>query len=60
MLKMISQGLLVYYLHRGAGDVRNGGQGLKAFPPGFKMIGGNPASRTKKSVKPNNAQPKIL
>ncbi|KAJ6459050.1 hypothetical protein C8R45DRAFT_1064677 [Mycena sanguinolenta] len=41
-------GLLVYYQNRGDGDVSNGGPGLKAFPPGFKMITGNPARRSKK------------
>ncbi|KAF8158279.1 hypothetical protein B0H34DRAFT_846084 [Crassisporium funariophilum] len=41
-------GLLVYYQNRGDGDKRNGGPGLKAFPPGFKMISGNPRSRSKK------------
>ncbi|KAK7055313.1 WSC domain protein [Favolaschia claudopus] len=41
-------GLLVYYQNRGDGDVSNGGPGLKAFPPGFKMITGSPARRSKK------------
>lgn len=41
-------GLLIYYQNRGDGDVRNGGTGLKAFPPGFKMLSGNPRARTKK------------
>ncbi|GLB38516.1 putative protein with domain of unknown function (DUF1996) [Lyophyllum shimeji] len=41
-------GLLVYYQNRGDGDVRNGGKGLKAFPPGFKMLSGNPRARSKK------------
>ncbi|KAF8169957.1 hypothetical protein K438DRAFT_1982857 [Mycena galopus ATCC 62051] len=40
-------GLLVYYQNRGNGDVSNGGSGLKAFPPGFKMITGNPTRRNK-------------
>ncbi|KAL0961314.1 hypothetical protein HGRIS_006272 [Hohenbuehelia grisea] len=41
-------GLLIYYQNRGDGDVRNGGKGLKAFPPGFKMLSGNPTARSKK------------
>ncbi|KAF8884527.1 hypothetical protein BD779DRAFT_779221 [Infundibulicybe gibba] len=41
-------GLLVYYQNRGDGDVVNGGPGLKAFPPGFKMLTGNPTARSKK------------
>ncbi|KAF8895538.1 hypothetical protein BD779DRAFT_1434109 [Infundibulicybe gibba] len=41
-------GLLVYYQNRGDGDVANGGPGLKAFPPGFKMLSGNPTARSKK------------
>jgi hypothetical protein len=41
-------GLLVYYQNRGTGDVSNGGTGLKAFPPGFKMISGSPTRRSKK------------
>ncbi|KAF8811252.1 hypothetical protein BYT27DRAFT_7184648 [Phlegmacium glaucopus] len=41
-------GLLVYYQNRGQGDVSNGGSGLKAFPPGFKMVSGNPAARSRK------------
>ncbi|KAF8652283.1 hypothetical protein AX16_004472 [Volvariella volvacea WC 439] len=41
-------GLLVYYQNRGVDAVRNGGKGLKAFPPGFKMISGNPAARSRK------------
>lgn len=41
-------GLLVYYQNRGTQDVANGGPGLKAFPPGFRMITGDPARRAKK------------
>jgi len=41
-------GLLVYYQNRGNGDVINGGSGLKAFPPGFKMISGSPVRRARK------------
>ncbi|KAG5724570.1 hypothetical protein E4T56_gene19828 [Termitomyces sp. T112] len=41
-------GLLVYYQNRGNGDVTNGGPGLKAFPPGFKMLSGNPVARSQK------------
>ncbi|KAK7059758.1 WSC domain protein [Favolaschia claudopus] len=41
-------GLLVYYQNRGSGDKSNGGSGLKAFPPGFKMLTGSPTRRTKK------------
>jgi len=39
-------GLLVYYLNRGNEDVSNGGPGLKAFPPGFRMISGDVVSRS--------------
>ncbi|KAG6818244.1 hypothetical protein H0H93_006583 [Arthromyces matolae] len=39
-------GLLVYYQNRGDGDVSNGGPGIKAFPPGFKMVTGNPTARS--------------
>ncbi|KZP04108.1 hypothetical protein FIBSPDRAFT_915182 [Athelia psychrophila] len=39
-------GVLIYYLNRGNLDVSNGGSGLKAFPPGLKMISGNPVSRS--------------
>ncbi|KJA22476.1 hypothetical protein HYPSUDRAFT_40849 [Hypholoma sublateritium FD-334 SS-4] len=41
-------GLLVYYENRGSGDVSNGGPGLKAFPPGLKMISGDPTRRSRK------------
>ncbi|KAG8728130.1 hypothetical protein FRC12_021990 [Ceratobasidium sp. 428] len=41
-------GLLVYYQNRGTQDKINGGPGLKAFPQGFKMVSGNPFSRSKK------------
>lgn len=43
-------GLLVYYEFRGQDDKSNGGPGLKAFPPGFRMTSGNPVLRSKKSV----------
>ena len=43
-------GLLIYYQNRGNGDKANGGSGIKAFPPGFKMISGNIAARSKKCV----------
>jgi len=43
-------GLLVYYLNRGDLDVSNGGPGLKAFPPGFRMISGNAASRSSQGI----------
>jgi len=38
----------VYYQHQGDGDVINGGSGLRAFPPGFKMVSGNPRRRGRK------------
>ncbi|KAL1745622.1 hypothetical protein HDZ31DRAFT_62935 [Schizophyllum fasciatum] len=38
-------GLLIYYQNRGDEDKKNGGPGLKAFPPGFKMISGRPNRR---------------
>ncbi|KAF7333849.1 WSC domain protein [Mycena venus] len=41
-------GLLVYYQNRGDGDTSNGGAGLKAFPPGLRMITGDPKRRSKK------------
>lgn len=41
-------GLLVYYENRGSGDVSNGGPGLEAFPPGLKMISGDPTRRSRK------------
>ncbi|KAF8582543.1 hypothetical protein K439DRAFT_1350873 [Ramaria rubella] len=41
-------GLLVYYQNRGDLDTSNGGPGLTAFPPGFRMITGNPALRSMK------------
>lgn len=41
-------GLLIYYQNRGNEDVKNGGPGIKAFPPGLKMISGNPMRRTNK------------
>jgi len=43
-------GLLVYYQNRGTMDVANGGTGLKAFPPGLKMVSGNPRRRGTKYV----------
>jgi hypothetical protein len=44
----VCSGLLVYYQNRGNGDVSNGGPGLKAFPPGFKMISGSATRRSRK------------
>ncbi|PPQ69349.1 hypothetical protein CVT24_001644 [Panaeolus cyanescens] len=41
-------GLLVYYQNRGNADVAQGGPGLKAFPPGLKMISGSPIRRSRK------------
>ncbi|KAG9030809.1 hypothetical protein FRB95_003501 [Tulasnella sp. JGI-2019a] len=43
--KVPNGGLLVYYENRGDGDTSNGGKGLTAFPPGFRMISGNAAKR---------------
>ncbi|KAG7093489.1 hypothetical protein E1B28_007163 [Marasmius oreades] len=43
-------GLLIYYQNRGNLDKANGGPGLKAFPPGFRMLSGNPVLRTKKTT----------
>ncbi|KAL0571171.1 hypothetical protein V5O48_010786 [Marasmius crinis-equi] len=43
-------GLLIYYQNRGQLDKINGGPGLKAFPPGFRMLTGNPTARAKKSA----------
>ncbi len=39
-------GLLIYYQNRGSMDVANGGPGLKAFPEGFRMITGDPKTRS--------------
>ncbi|KAG9084865.1 hypothetical protein FS749_004892 [Ceratobasidium sp. UAMH 11750] len=52
-------GLLVYYQNRGDGDVSNGGAGLKAFPPGFKMISGNPVARSKKYTEGEGSQTEL-
>jgi len=41
-------GLLIYYQNRGDLDPSNGGPGLTAFPPGFRMITGNPVLRSNK------------
>jgi len=38
----------VHYQHQGNGDVNNGGSGLQAFPPGFKMISGDAQRRGRK------------
>lgn len=38
-------GLVVHYLNDGDGAKNNGGEGLKAFPEGFKMISGDMALR---------------
>ncbi|KZP14800.1 hypothetical protein FIBSPDRAFT_867937 [Athelia psychrophila] len=43
-------GLLVYYLNRGDLDASNGGKGLKAFPPGFRMVSGNAGSRSSQGI----------
>ncbi|KAG8872095.1 hypothetical protein FRB97_008023 [Tulasnella sp. 331] len=43
--KVPNGGLLVYYENRGNGDTSNGGAGLTAFPPGFRMLSGNAAKR---------------
>ncbi|KAG8968051.1 hypothetical protein FRC05_001684 [Tulasnella sp. 425] len=45
--KVPNGGLLVYYQNRGSGDVANGGTGLKAFPPGFRMLSGDATKRSK-------------
>lgn len=43
--KVPNGGLLAYYENRGNGDTSNGGAGLTAFPPGFRMLSGNAAKR---------------
>lgn len=43
-------GLLAYYQNRGTQDKANGGPGLKAFPPGFRMVTGNPLKRSARYV----------
>ncbi|KAF8154801.1 hypothetical protein B0H34DRAFT_661187 [Crassisporium funariophilum] len=52
-------GLLVYYQNRGSGDASNGGAGLKAFPPGLKMISGNPAARSRKYQRGQGSQEEL-
>ncbi|KAF8178495.1 hypothetical protein BJ912DRAFT_665000 [Pholiota molesta] len=52
-------GLLVYYQNRGNSDVSNGGPGLKAFPPGLKMISGNPARRSRKYTPGEGSQEEL-
>ncbi|KAG8704597.1 hypothetical protein FRC09_003442, partial [Ceratobasidium sp. 395] len=52
-------GLLIYYQNRGDGDVSQGGSGLKAFPPGFKMTSGNPAARSKKYPEGEGSQAEL-
>ncbi|KAG6903259.1 hypothetical protein C0995_000154 [Termitomyces sp. Mi166 len=42
--------------NRGDGDKSNGGPGLKAFPPGFKMLSGNPAARSQKYPRGEGSQ----
>ncbi|KAL1745623.1 hypothetical protein HDZ31DRAFT_62936 [Schizophyllum fasciatum] len=49
-------GLLIYYQNRGDEDVQNGGRGLKAFPPGFKMISGRPTRRGTKYALSDSSQ----
>ncbi|KAJ7800475.1 hypothetical protein B0H14DRAFT_3113904 [Mycena olivaceomarginata] len=41
-------GLLVYYQNRGNGDKSNGGPGIKAFPPGLRMLTGDAKRRSKR------------
>ncbi|EEB94710.1 hypothetical protein MPER_06432, partial [Moniliophthora perniciosa FA553] len=41
---------VVNYHNRGNLDKANGGPGLKAFPPGFKMASGTPTLRSKKNT----------
>lgn len=43
--KVPNGGLLVYYENRGNAAPINGGAGLTAFPPGFRMLSGNAAKR---------------
>ncbi|KAF9552842.1 hypothetical protein CPC08DRAFT_767996 [Agrocybe pediades] len=52
-------GLLVYYQNRGNGDVSNGGPGLKAFPPGFRMISGSPTRRSRKFTPGEGSQAEL-
>ncbi|KAF8305629.1 hypothetical protein DL93DRAFT_2120902 [Clavulina sp. PMI_390] len=49
-------GLLIYYQDRGDLAKINGGPGLKAFPPGFKMLSGNPARRSMNAPTTDNTQ----
>ncbi|KAF5382534.1 hypothetical protein D9615_002802 [Tricholomella constricta] len=52
-------GLLVYYQNRGDGDKKNGGPGLKAFPPGFKMFSGNAQARSRKYPRGQGSQAEL-
>ncbi|CAA7262493.1 unnamed protein product [Cyclocybe aegerita] len=52
-------GLLVYYQNRGIGDAANGGTGLKAFPPGLKMISGDPRRRARKYTRGEGSQDEL-
>ncbi|KAG8927410.1 hypothetical protein FRC03_009749 [Tulasnella sp. 419] len=57
--KVPNGGLLIYYQNRGTADKINGGPGLKAFPPGLKMVTGNPAWRSKKTATPVGSQAEL-
>ncbi|KAG9032682.1 hypothetical protein FRB95_001110 [Tulasnella sp. JGI-2019a] len=46
--KVPNGGLLAYYENRGVDAPINGGKGLTAFPPGFRMLSGNAAKRSQK------------
>jgi len=52
-------GLLVYYLNRGDLDASNKGPGLKAFPPGLKMVSGDPTSRSRKFKRGEGSQAEL-
>ncbi|KAF9043060.1 hypothetical protein BJ165DRAFT_219234 [Panaeolus papilionaceus] len=52
-------GLLVYYQNRGNADVAKGGPGLKAFPPGLKMVSGTPVRRSRKYTPGSGSQQEL-
>ncbi|TFK23892.1 hypothetical protein FA15DRAFT_670095 [Coprinopsis marcescibilis] len=52
-------GLLVYYQNRGSQDRSSNGTGLRAFPPGFRMMSGDPARRSRKRPRMEGSQAEL-
>ncbi|KAH9476212.1 hypothetical protein JR316_0011783 [Psilocybe cubensis] len=52
-------GLLVYYENRGAVDASNGGPGLRAFPPGLRMVSGDPQRRARRYTTGEGSQAEL-